>query len=391
MDKQGRVGTPEQQTLASPRAGSRAAVTRSTVGHEAPVTPELPIEDQSVNEPGQELPSPVPLMALSTGFWAFKTLAAAHDFDLFTRLSNGASTTCPELAQALGISPRPAEMLLTGCAALGLLEKSDGRYRNAPISEAYLVRSKPHYFGGWVEMADKRLYAGWGKLTEALRTNQPTTWDPAVQSSLFDGEDPKVLALFWEAMHSLSTMTARKLGEAVDFGHSQRLLDIGGGSGAFDIELCRRYPQLRATVFDLPHVVEIAAGKVAQAGLSGRIQTAPGDFFGAAPFPADHDVHLLSMILHDWDEAKDRALLRRSYEALPGGGMVVVSELLVNDDKTGPAPAALMSLNMLIETEGRNYTPAEYTEWMEDAGFRGVETVWFDAPGANGAVIGRKP
>jgi 3-hydroxy-5-methyl-1-naphthoate 3-O-methyltransferase len=390
MDKQGRVGTPEQ-TLASPRAGSRAAVTRLTVGHEAPTTPEFPIEDQSVIEPGQELPSPVPLMALSTGFWAFKTLAAAHDFDLFTRLSNGASTTCLELAQALGISPRPAEMLLTGCAALGLLEKSDGRYRNAPISEAYLVRGKPHYFGGWVEMADKRLYAGWGKLTEALRTNQPTTWDPAVQSLLFDGEDPKVLVLFWEAMHSLSTMTARKLGEAVDFGHSQRLLDIGGGSGAFDIELCRRYPQLRATVFDLPHVVEIAAGKVAQAGLSGRIQTAPGDFFGAAPFPADHDVHLLSMILHDWDEAKDRALLRRSYEALPGGGMIVVSELLVNDDKTGPAPAALMSLNMLIETEGRNYTPGEYTEWMEDAGFRGVETVWFDAPGANGAVIGRKP
>jgi 3-hydroxy-5-methyl-1-naphthoate 3-O-methyltransferase len=71
--------------------------------------------------------------------------------------------------------------------------------------------------------------------------------------------------------------------------------------------------------------------------------------------------------------------------------MIVVSELLVNDDKTGPAPAALMSLNMLIETEGRNYTPAEYTEWMEDAGFRGVEMVWFDAPGANGAVIGRKP
>ena len=390
MDKQGRVGTPEQ-TPASPWAGSRAAVTRSTAGHEAPVTPELPIEDQSVIEPGQELPSPVPLMALSTGFWAFKTLAAAHDFDLFTRLSNGASTTCLELAQALGISPRPAEMLLTGCAALGLLEKSYGRYRNAPISEAYLVRGKPHYFGGWVEMADKRLYAGWGKLTEALRTNQPTTWDPAVQSSLFDGEDPKVLALFWEAMHSLSTMTARKLGEAVDFGHSQRLLDIGGGSGAFDIELCRRYPQLQATVFDLPHVVEIAAGKVAQAGLSGRIQTAPGDFFGAAPFPADHDVHLLSMILHNWDEAKDRALLRRSYEALPGGGMIVVSELLVNDDKTGPAPAALMSLNMLIETEGRNYTPAEYTEWMEDAGFRGVETVWFDAPGANCAVIGRKP
>ena len=50
---------------------------------------------------------------------------------------------------------------------------------------------KPHYFGGWIAMADKRLYAGWGKLAEALRTNRPTTWNPDTQSSLFDGEDPE--------------------------------------------------------------------------------------------------------------------------------------------------------------------------------------------------------
>ena len=188
-----------------------------------------------------------------------------------------------ELAQALGLHPRPAEMLLTGCAALGLLEKTDGRYRNTPLSEAYLVRGKPYYFGGFVQMADKRLYAGWGKLTEALRTNRPTTWDPAVQSSMFDGEDPTMLALFWEAMHSLSTMTARKLGEAVDLSHFRRLLDIGGGSGAYDIELCKQYGELRATVFDLPHVAAIAAGKIAEAGLTDRIETAGGNFFEQLP------------------------------------------------------------------------------------------------------------
>ena len=337
----------------------------------------------------QELPSAVPLMALSTGFWAFKTLAAAHELDLFGRLAGGAGITVAGLTQALGLHPRPAEMLLTGCAALGLLEKTDGRYRNTPLSEAYLVRGKPYYFGGFVQMADKRLYAGWGRLTEALRTNRPTTWDPAVQSSMFDGEDPTMLALFWEAMHSVSTMTARKLGEAVDLSHFRRLLDIGGGSGAYDIELCKQYGALHATVFDLAHVAAIAAGKIAEAGLTDRIETAGGSFF--EQLPNDHDLHLLSMIMHDWDEAKNRVLLRRSFEALPSGGAVVISELLVNDEKTGPAPAALMSLNMLIETEGRNYTPTEYSAWLEEAGFRDIETVWFDAPAANGAVIGRKP
>jgi hypothetical protein len=125
-----------------------------------------------------ELPSAIPLMALSTGFWAFKTLAAAHELDIFSRLAGGAGITVAGLAEALGLHPRPAEMLLTGCAALGLLEKTDGRYRNTPLSEAYLVKGKPYYFGGFVQMADKRLYAGWGKLAEALRTNRANYLGP---------------------------------------------------------------------------------------------------------------------------------------------------------------------------------------------------------------------
>src|SRR5256885_2717862 len=260
------------------RTHRRAAPRTTTLAlHPGSISGET--EPQAIDQPiaaTPELPSAVPLMALSTGFWAFKTLAAAHELDLFSRLAGGAGTTAGELAQALGLHPRPAEMLLTGCAALGLLEKTDGRYRNTPLSEAYLVRGKPYYFGGFVQMADKRLYAGWGRLTEALRTNRPTTWDPAVQSSIFDGEDPTMLALFWEAMHSVSTMTARKLGEAVDFGHFRRLLDIGGGSGAYDIELCKQYGALRATVFDLAHVAAIAAGKITEAGFTDRIQTGGG-------------------------------------------------------------------------------------------------------------------
>jgi 2-polyprenyl-3-methyl-5-hydroxy-6-metoxy-1,4-benzoquinol methylase len=330
-------------------------------------------------------------MELSTGFWASKTLAAASELDLFTRLSGTAGMKVEELAAALQLHPRPAEMLLTGCAALGLLRKKNGRYRNSPLSEEFLVEGKPYCFRGWVQMLDRRLYAGWGELGRALRTNRPTTWDPDKQKSLFDGIDPGLLSVFYEAMHSLSSFTARALGRAVDFRRFRRLLDVGGGSGAYDIEICRLYPRLRATVYDLPPVCEVAAAKAAAAGLSDRVATAPGDFFADPVFPAGHDVILLSMILHDWDEPKNRRILGKCFAALPRGGAVVVSELLVNNEKTGPVPAALMSLNMLIETEGRNYTPAEYGAWLEDAGFRKIKTVWFDGVGANGAVIGRKP
>jgi len=331
-------------------------------------------------------------MQLATSFWAFKTLATAVELDLFTRLAQSGSLTVEQFAAAHGFAARPAEMLLTACASLGLLQKSGSGYGNTALAAEFLVRGKPYYFGGFVTMLDKRLYTGWDKLPEAMRNNRPTTWDPSKQKSLFDGADPAMMATFWEAMHSLSTFTARALGQAVDFSRFRRLLDVGGGSAAFDVELCRQYPQLCATVYDLPFVAEIAARNVRQARLEDRIATHCGDFFNDPQFPAGHDVLLLSMIMHDWDEQQDRELLRKCYQALPAGGMVVIPELLVNDEKTGPPPAALMSLNMLVETEGgRNYAPSEYRGWLEATGFRNVEVKWFEAAGANGVVIGHKP
>jgi len=334
--------------------------------------------------------TPIPLMQLATAFWAFKTLSTAIDMDLFTRLETSPMNP-PELARWLNIEERPAEMILTGCAGLGLLSKQNGRYRNTPLAENFLVRGGRYYFGGFVTMLNHRLYAGWDKLPQAVRTNRPTTWDPDKQKSLFEAADPEMMGTFWQAMHSLSIFTARGLGEAVDFSRFKKLLDVGGGSGAFDIELCTRYPNLSATVYDLPFVTGIAAEKIAESGLGGRVTTHPGDFFADPKYPAGHDVILLSMIMHDWNEQEDRAILRKCHEALAPGGALVISELLVNDEKTGPPPAALMSLNMLVETlGGRNYTPSEYRAWLEDTGFRDVKVIWFESAGANGAVIGYK-
>jgi hypothetical protein len=334
--------------------------------------------------------TPNALMQISTGFWAFKTLAAAHELDLFTRLAGSTELTAEEFAGELGIEVRPAEMLLTACASLGLLERGANGYRNTPLSQQFLVRGAPYYFGGLLTMFDRRLYPGWGKLTEAIRTNRPTTWDPKRERSLFEAEDPAVLETFWEAMHSVSSFTARVLGKAVGLDSATHLLDVGGGSGAFAIELCRQYRSLRATVFDLPFVIDLAADNIADAGLGDRIATQGGDFF-VDSLPPGHDTHLYSMIMHDWTEERDRLLLHKSYETLPSGGTIILSELLVDDNKTGPPAAALMSLNMLIETEGRNYTAAEYSTWLGDAGFVEPRTIRFDAPGANGAVIAHKP
>ncbi|WP_250030324.1 acetylserotonin O-methyltransferase [Paractinoplanes maris] len=335
--------------------------------------------------------TPTPLMGLVTGFWSFKTFAAAVELELFTRLAGGQVITVADAEAELGLPERPADLLLAACASLGLLTRDGDGYRNSALAEEFLVKGKPYYFGGQVAYCDQRTYLPWHRIGEALRTDRPLTWDPASQESMFDTADPRMLESFWGAMYSTSIFTAKALAQHVDLGGGRRLLDVGGGSGAYPIELCRLLPDLSATVFDLPHVCEIAAGNVARAGLGDRIATAPGDFLTGEGLPAGHDVVLFSMILHDWDEATNQRLLTQAYEALPRDGRVVISELLLNADRTGPPAAALMGMNMLVETvAGRNYSDAEYAAWLRTAGFTDIETVHFDAPGANGAVIGIK-
>ncbi|MEV0808205.1 methyltransferase [Micromonospora sp. NPDC050200] len=335
--------------------------------------------------------TPTPLMRLVAGVWGFKTLAVAVELGLFTRLANGRTLTVDEAAAELGLAERPTDLLLAASASLGLLEKAGDGYRNSDLAEQFLVEGRPYYFGAQVRYSDLRTYLPWHRIGEALRSDRPLTWDPQTQQSMFDTADPEMLAQFWDAMYSTSSFTARALADAYDFGAHTRLLDVGGGAGAFPIELCRRLPDLRATIFDLPHVCVRAEERISAAGLAGRIVTVAGDFLADPALPDGHDVILLSMILHDWDVPTNRALLAKCYAALPPGGAVVVCELLLNDERTGPPEAALMGMNMLVETEGgKNYSGAEYTAWLADAGFVDIRTVPFDAPGANGAVVARR-
>ncbi|MGD1221972.1 methyltransferase [Streptomyces krungchingensis] len=341
--------------------------------------------------PTDPTPTPVALMELTTGFWRFKVLAAAVDLDLFSVLSRLGTADAKHLTAELGLHPRPARMLLACCTALGLLVREDGEYRNAPIAEAFLVASRPHYFGGFVQYSDRHGYPGWGRLQEALHTNRPTTWDPDRQESAFVTTDPEILASFWEAMFTLSSFTAEALAGAYDFTGHRRVLDVGGGTGAFPVGLCRRHPHLRATVLDLPHITAMAREKVAGLGMAGTIDTCDGDFLLEEPLPEGHDVIVLSMILHDWDETTGRRLLEKCWTALPDGGAVIICELVLDDDETGPVPAALMGLNMLIETRsGHNYTYGEYGRWLADAGFADTSVLPLNAAGANAAVVAYK-
>ncbi|ATE56064.1 MULTISPECIES: methyltransferase [Actinosynnema] len=332
----------------------------------------------------------MPIMNMVYGLWVSQTLVTAHEREVFEHFAERPGMTSAELASRLELHERPVEQLVTACAALGLLERSGAGYRNTEMTTRYLLRAAEDYMGGWVEIVSRHDYPGWLRLDEAMRTNRPTAWDPEKQDSLFASDDTLMVESFWEGMSAISKPTARVLGQTVDLSGVDTLLDVGGGGGAYAIELSRAYPDLRTTIFDLPFVCDLTAKKVEQAGLSDRISFARGDFFADA-LPTGQDLVMLSMILHDWDEEQCRAILRACFDAVRPGGQIMISELLVDDTKDGPLDATLMSLSMLVETEGRNYTAQEYGDWLREVGFTDVEVRPFAAPAANGVVIARKP
>jgi ubiquinone/menaquinone biosynthesis C-methylase UbiE len=328
------------------------------------------------------------VMDLTYGLWASQTLVAAESLDLFTALSARGGATTAELCAELGIERRPADILLTACTALGLLRRDGERYLNTLPAERYLVRGTEHFFGDYVRMLRDFAYPGWMRITDAVRHNRPVRSIPDPDKGIFDsGNRPP---LFWDGLYGLSAVTGAALARAVSLAQHCRLLDVGGGSGASAIELCRANPGLSATVFDLPHVCQAADRRILDADLVDRVCVCPGDFFAQPDLPGGHDVVLLSMILHDWDEILCRGLLAKCFRALDPGGMLIVNELLVSDDSSGPRDAALMSMNMLVGTGGRNYTAAEYLSWLTDAGFTDAKVVPFRAPAANGAVLAWK-
>jgi SAM-dependent methyltransferase len=112
----------------------------------------------------------------------------------------------------------------------------------------------------------------------------------------------------------------------------------------------------------------VAAGAIQRRGFTGRVDVIEGDMF-AEDLPRGYDLHLISNVLHDWNDATVIQLLRKSYQALEPGGMLVVHDVHINEDKSGPLPNAAYSAMLMHSTEGKCYSLGELFPWMQTVGF----------------------
>jgi acetylserotonin N-methyltransferase len=172
-------------------------------------------------------------------------------------------------------------------------------------------------------------------------------------------------------MHGLGQFASPRIVKAFDLSDFRHLVDLGGATGHLAIAACHVYPELHATVLDLPAVQPFALEYIEASGLSDRISFVAADFFVDELPKAD--LYTLGRILHDWDDSKINKLLRRIFLALPRGGALLVTETLVDDDRRGPTYTLMQDLNMLVCTDGRERTEAEYSVLLQTAGFSSVQ------------------
>ena len=343
------------------------------------------MRDASTRPDPARLPDPSLIMRLALAYRSSMVLFAAAELDVFTPLAERPQTAS-ELASATALQPEPLRLLLDACAAEGLLQRDGDIFSNSPVSEAYLVRGRSGYIAHGLKFAED-LQPAWLRLTDLVRSGAPTM---APESVL--GEDKAKTRAFVLAMHERARGMSAVLPYGVDLTGRRRLLDVGGGPGTYSIALVRQTPGLTSTVLDRPGVLEVTREIVESHGCTDRIELKPADYL-RDDFGSGFDAALLSGMMHRETPETCRMLLRKSYQALNPGGIVIVSDVFFDtDEKTSPPFATYFALNMMLMCEnGTAHAMTGMAAWMTDTGFRSVETRRLPAPNPHTLVIGIKP
>ena len=294
------------------------------------------------------------LRKLYLGFVSSRVILTANNLKIFENLKKASSAT--EIAEKLNIDPRATEIVLDALTGIGLVSKSrTGRYRNAPVSNRYLVKGTRLYQGDIIKHAST-MWQNFSALDEVVRTGRPARRG-------FDHES------FIMGMHNLTVLRTESLAKALGRKGIKTMLDLGGGPGTNAIAMAKK--GIQSTVFDRPETINIAKKVARRDGVKG-IRFIAGDFH-VDSIGSGYDLILLSQIFHAFSEEENIALLRKCNTAVNLGGKVVVQEFPINDNRTSPPHSALFSVNMLVGTErGMCYSPKEIKRWLAETGFKNI-------------------
>jgi 3-hydroxy-5-methyl-1-naphthoate 3-O-methyltransferase len=293
--------------------------------------------------------------------------------DFFTRLA-AEPVGMDGICQRHGLKSRPAGVMITLFRAMGLIEGTADRWEVTPVAREHLVRGSAWFIGPYYASLAERPVAA--DLLRVLQTDRPANWGS--QSGQVDWhramERPGFAQSFTEAMDCRGVFLAQALAKGMPWNRFHRLLDVAGGSGIYACSFCAHAPGLVATVLEKPPVDRIASDAIRARGFSDRVAVVAGDMFTDA-WPAGHDLHLFSNVLHDWDVPDVRQLLERSHAALPPGGAVLVHDAFLDRELSGPLHVAEYSVMLMHATQGRCYGVGEMEALLGAVGFGRFEEI----------------
>jgi hypothetical protein len=299
-------------------------------------------------------------------------VVAVAELDLLTEIARSPGSVA-ELALRLGVAERPLDVIVTLLRSLGVVEPGNV-VRCTELGRDHLVRGSEFFLRPYFSTLATRPQVQ--ALLGVLRQDKPSAWTgTAAPKAWVDAMEGEAFAAeFTAAMDCRGAYLAPALARALDLSRSERVLDIAGGSGIYACALVDQNPGLRATVLERAPMDRVTLRHVSARGFSARVAVLAGDMFEDA-YPAGHDVHLLSNVLHDWGETAVRKLLAKSAAALPVGGRLVIHDAWLNADKSGPLEVAEYSVFLMFTTVGRCYAVSELSGWLEGLGFGPVAHV----------------
>jgi hypothetical protein len=310
---------------------------------------------------------PEEVLKLAQGFMESRILHAAAELNLFTILQR-TPLFVHEVAAKTGGDIRALSTLLDAVAAMGLLVKRGQTYQCDSSVSRMLAEDSPDTILPMVlHMA--HLWPRWSRLTDIAKGI------PAAMDEFSFERNPGELRAFIGAMHSIGAPLAKRVVAAIDVGPAKALLDVGGGSGTYTIAFLRAVPQLKATLFDLPDVIEMARERLTAEGLMDRATLVAGSFY-EDELPGGHDLALISAIIHSNSLQENVDLYQKVFRALKSGGRILIRDHVMNQDRTRPRDGAIFAINMLVGTSGGGcYTYEEIEEGLSQAGFTRIKLI----------------
>jgi predicted O-methyltransferase YrrM len=309
-------------------------------------------------------------------------LMAAAELDVFALLAKGV-VTAESAAAALAVDVRGMRILLDALAAIDLVNKDGVNYSAAPgtLEVFTATGEKSQLAMAWHQANCLR---SWAQLARVVRSGRPTKREASIRGETAD------YAAFIEAMDNISGPAAQPLIDSLPPLKFTRLLDVGGASGTWTIAFLRRYPEAKATLFDLPHVIPQAQERLSAAGVSERVRLVGGDYT-KDELPPGCDLAWVSAIIHQNSREQNRALFKSVFAALSPGGQILIRDLIMDSSRTRPAQGALFAINMLVNTEGGDtFTFEEMQHDLASAGFTEASILRNDGT-MNSVVAATKP